>query len=302
MLEKAVNDAASITGLPSNASKKEIKHSFQKEQYNKKFIEAKNSLMGEVPFHLLSPFYDKTICGRPLRELSKKDSIKVFKTINKSVPLPYVFGEDLDKPIIILDPNWKTMFVDNYVLIKGWIQFEKIKYLQDRNPEVPGIVYKLDPAKSNLRKLSKVRTMWDCIMDLKPVRDIYTDILLNETKYEVDHFIPWSFLTCDELWDLIPADSSVNSQKSNNLPSWDLYFNRFSQSQFELYQLIYKNDKVNKYFFDCRKDNLKTFWGGEELFCPGRTELEFKGILETHLKQHYDAAQRQGYAVWVYQT
>ena len=215
--------------------------------------------------------------------------------------LPYSFGEELSNPFIIIDESWKALFLDNYVPLKGWIQFQKIKYLQDRNPEVPGIIYKLDPMKTNTRRLSKVRVLWDCFMDLRPVRDIYSNVLLNKSDYDVDHFIPWSFLTCDELWDLIPIDSSINSQKSNGLPFWKLYFERFSQSQYELYQLIYDNAKMGECFADCRRDNLKTYWGGEELYCPGRTEIEFKAILEAHLKQHYNAAYRQGYAIWSYQ-
>ena len=300
VLEKAVNNAAQMTGLPSDATKKEIKYSFRKESGNKQFIKDKNTLMQEVPFHVLSPFYNKEKYGRALRKLNTKDSIKYFNDINKTFLLPYSFGEDLNRPTIIVDSNWKQMFIDNYVLLKGWIQFQKIKYLQDRNPEVPGIIYKLDPSKNNIRKLTKVRDMWDHVMDIRPVRDIYNHAFLCKNSYDVDHFIPWSFLTCDELWDLVPIDSSVNSQKSNGLPSWDLYFNSFSQTQYELYQLVFTNDIIRECFASCRKDNLKTYWGGEELFCPGKTETEFKGTLEAHLKQHYDAARRQGYNVWEY--
>lgn len=37
------------------------------------------------------------------------------------------------------------MIQDNTVNILGWIQYEKVKWLQNSNPEVPGFIYKLTP-------------------------------------------------------------------------------------------------------------------------------------------------------------
>ena len=37
------------------------------------------------------------------------------------------------------------MIQDNTVNILGWIQYEKVKWLQNNNPEVPGLIYKLAP-------------------------------------------------------------------------------------------------------------------------------------------------------------
>lgn len=42
--------------------------------------------------------------------------------------------------------------------------------------------------------------------------------------------MPWSFVAHDLLWNLIPTTKSVNSSKSNNLPS-DQYFNDFIKLQ-----------------------------------------------------------------------
>ena len=37
---------------------------------------------------------------------------------------------------------------------------KKVKYLQDRNPGVPGIIYKLEDEENKVRKLEKVRELW----------------------------------------------------------------------------------------------------------------------------------------------
>ena len=55
------------------------------------------------------------------------------------------------------------------VTISGWIKMKKIKYLQDRNPGVPGLIYKLEPEKDKERKLENVRKLWDCVIDINGV-------------------------------------------------------------------------------------------------------------------------------------
>lgn len=51
------------------------------------------------------------------------------------------------------------MIQDNAVVIKEWIQMEKVKWLQSNNPEVPGLVYKLTPLEEKIRKLTHVRNL-----------------------------------------------------------------------------------------------------------------------------------------------
>ena len=55
------------------------------------------------------------------------------------------------------------------------------------------------------------------------IRCIYTKALLSKGHYDLDHFIPWSFVVHDLLWNLLPANPSINSSKSNNLPSLEKF-------------------------------------------------------------------------------
>ena len=79
-------------------------------------------------------------------------------------------------------------------------------------------VYKLAPMDGKIRKLGKVRKRWEEIRDLHEIRDVFTGEPVQSAKYDIDHFIPWSFVMNDELWNLMPMDSSLNSDKSNRLP------------------------------------------------------------------------------------
>lgn len=72
----------------------------------------------------------------------------------------------------------------------GWIQYEKVKWLQNNNPEVPGLVYKLTPTEEKVRKLKKVRDLWQDIMEVQEIRDVFTGQPVKKKKYDIDHFIP----------------------------------------------------------------------------------------------------------------
>ena len=52
------------------------------------------------------------------------------------------------------------MIQDHTVSILGWIQYEKVKWLQNNNPEIPGLIYKLAPMDEKMRKLNRVRKLW----------------------------------------------------------------------------------------------------------------------------------------------
>ncbi len=93
-----------------------------------------------------------------------------------------------------------------------------------------------------MRKLNAVRKLWDAALDLMPVSDVFTGKQIDMKQYDVDHFIPWSFVMNDELWNLMPMDSSLNSSKSNKLPEWDPFFMKFADNQYRLYQLIHDAD------------------------------------------------------------
>ena len=88
-----------------------------------------------------------------------------------------------------------------------------------------------------MRKLNNVRKLWEGILTMSEIRDVFTDEPVVSKQYDVDYFIPWSFVMNDELWNLMPMDSSLNSSKSNRLPKWDPFFNRFARN------LCYRNEK-----------------------------------------------------------
>ena len=295
-LERAVLRLAEVSNLPANASKVEIRNAIK--EHDEELKAAKEQLTNMVPYRALAGFFrkgDSAVDWNSIRRMTA-----YIEKINRDVVLlPYTLGESSKlKKEIYFQPTWMEMFQDNTVSILGWIQYEKVKWLQNNNPEVPGLVYKLAPMDEKMRKLDKVRKLWEGILTLGEVRDVFTQDAMVPKQYDVDHFIPWSFVMNDELWNLMPMDSSLNSAKNNRLPKWDPFFARFAANQYLLYGFIHEKAGIHKLFEACYRDNLHSIWAGQELYRKGNSKGEFYGILEKNMQPVYDSARRQGYEIW----
>ncbi|WP_461815937.1 HNH endonuclease domain-containing protein [Faecalimonas sp.] len=297
-LERVVLRLTELSHLAANASKVEIKNAIA--EHNTELKIYKEQLTNMVPGRALSGFFSKsneTVPWGSVRRLTE-----YIRRIDVTlVKLPYTFGDSSKlKKEVYFNEDWMRMIQDNTVNILGWIQYEKVKWLQNNNPEVPGLIYKLAPMDEKLRKMNHVRKLWEGIILVHEIRDVFTRQPIESKKYDVDHFIPWSFVMNDELWNLMPMDSSLNSSKSNKLPKWNPFFTIFAENQYSMYCLIHKKEKLHKLFEACYRDNLHSIWAGQELYRPGNSKEEFFNILEKNMQPVYDSAKRQGYEIWNY--
>lgn len=295
-LERAVLRLTELSDLPANASKVEIQNEITK--YNAELKEFKEQLTHMVPYRALAGFFNKS--EEAVDWGSVRRMTAYIEKMNQDVVLlPYTLGTEskLNKKVYFQNA-WVEMIQDQTVAILGWIQYEKVKWLQNNNPEVPGLIYKLAPMDEKMRKLDKVRKLWEGILEISEVRDVFTDKPVAPKQYEVDHFIPWSFVMNDELWNLMPMDSSLNSSKGNRLPKWEPFFGRFARNQFMMYGLIHEKEGIRRLYEACYRDNLHSLWAGQELYRKGNSETEFYNILQKNMQMLYDSAKRQGYEVW----
>ena len=295
-LERAVEKLMKHTELDSEAGKEKIAAEIKRQ--NQLIREEKYQISKMVPYRLLSPFLVE-VGGNDKIWNQKKHLIAYIKEMNGKNSLPYIIEDAIAlKKRVVINEEWRQMLLDYMVPIRSWIKLKKIRYLQDRNPGVPGIIYKLEPENERSRKLVHVRKLWNAILELSPVRDIYSDNLISPKEYEVDHFIPWSYIANDEIWNLVPMESSLNSSKNNKLPRWEIYFKRFADRQFGMYSQVQQSDIHLKLFYECRRDNLASIWASEELYQPGISEEKFMNILDNNMKPIYDSACVLGYGVW----
>lgn len=296
-IERAVNYIQSKSDLSSSSQRDKIEEAIQSNEHDHEFQKIINQMTDDVPYRLLSPFVPE-LKGNDRLWHSDQKLIDYFNLINQKSLLPYYmeFISHSHKYVHWNDP-WAAMVKDNYILILEWIRSKKIRYLQDRNPGVPGIVYKLDIVTA--RKLNHVHHLWDAVMEKDDVIDIYTNSVLNGKRYDIDHFIPWSYVMADELWNLTPAEKASNISKSNHLPNWDKTFNAFVNNQLQLHGFIHTDDHIRELFEKCRNSNLNTLWASD--LYNVNDEDQFRSLLKENMRPVYNAARLQGYSIWLQQ-
>lgn len=294
-LERAVIKLSQLTNIPNDADRDTIILAVK--ENDRELHGEKDQLTKNVPYRMLSSFMHE-IKGNDRIWDQKKRLIAYIEQLNKKECIPYQItdGAGLKKRVVI-NEEWQDFFMDNFVTISGWIEVKKVRYLQGRNPGVPGIIYKLVPENNKQRKLRYVRNLWNTIIEIKPVYDIYSENLLGLNDFDIDHFVPWSFVANDELWNLLPMDSSLNSSKSNNLPQWK-YFELFAKNQYMMYESAKSSEKIMDKFKKCQRDNLVMPWSMEELYIAENDREAFIKVLEEKLHPVYDSARIQGYDIW----
>ena len=298
-LEKAVSRLFKLSDLPSNADEIQIINKLNEFSDDKELHFYKTELTKNVPYKALSGFANKGTEKIDLNSSAGRMIAYYNRLSGSEILLPYTFNDEKSlKKVVSFNDGWIQMIQDNTVSILGWIKYEKVKWLQNNNPEVPGIVYKLTQEDEKARKLENVRKLWDAILEIRPVKNVFMEGDINRESYAVDHFIPRNFVMNDELWNLMPMDPIQNMQKNKKLPAWNDYFEQFANNQFIMYELIHEKPGLQKLYKHCYKDNLHSIWAVQELYRKGNSPSEFIKILGKNMQPVYDSARRQGYEIW----
>lgn len=290
-LEDLVHYAYKLSGLKS--SEKRIKvleflhNCTDKELVSKKIVITRN-----VPYRLQSPFMPDF-----KGSAWNGGSADIATRINQHKRLMYYFINisGLNSKIRF-NRDWMDYILENKVIIAGWIKYNLIHYLQRRNPSVPGIANKIHPPEE--RNLDKVKKYWKLIATLKPIHEIYGDIELTADNISIDHFIPWSYVAHDELWNLHPTTRKINTQKSNFLPDWELYIDKLGNIEYEAYEMVQQYEVVHKEFDKCVKEHINDSDVLRKLFRPGITRTVFIGNLKEIIEPIYTAACNMGFELW----
>lgn len=290
-LENLVIDVSKITKLKSS-EKRETIISTIKACDDKLLKQRKQTLTYNVPYRLLAPFMP-TVKGH-VWDVPKQELVNIINSHENAIyQISSIAG--LQSTIWIRD-SWAQYIKDNCEVIMGWIQLNMILYLQRRNPSVPGIPNKLFPPQE--RKLQKVTKYWQSVLAVCNLRDIYGGIELIPQEISIDHFIPWSYVAHDELWNLSPTTRSINSQKSNHLPDWNSYFSHLCSIEYTAYQAIWQYDMVHKEFDKCAQEHINSTDTLHKLYRQGITKNEFDLNLESIIRPVYNAAQNLGFDCW----
>lgn len=295
-LLEVVSYAGEASGLRPSEKKEKILD-FLIRTEDRRILNGKKELISNVPYRILSPFVQEID-----KKIWKSGNKKIAKEFNSYPHLMYYFIEvnSLYSQIEI-QPLWISYIQKNSEIILGWIYYNLVTYLQKRNPNVPGIPNKLYPPQTR-QNIEKVKKYWKVVASTAQIRDIYGNNVLNPREIVIDHFVPWSYLTHDELWNLNPTRKEVNNQKSNNLPDWKKYIDALCQLQYQAYQLGSQDDTVKKVFDECKKVHINDDRIREQLYYPGKTARQFSTELKEILYPIYESARKSGFqSGWVWQ-
>ncbi|CAN5510247.1 HNH endonuclease domain-containing protein [soil metagenome] len=186
-----------------------------------------DTLLRFVPYRLIRPFFPETRGMKKDHEVNLRVAELCDQYFTSRKPPPYRFDSSRSK--IFFHPAWCTYLKQNLAVVRGWAWWNFLHYMQRCNPNVPAIAGKLSapPERESLQLQTK---FWREVLAATDYRCIYSGELISESDFALDHFIPWSFVVHNQLWNLIPTSTSVNSQKSDRLPSYD-YLDAFISAQ-----------------------------------------------------------------------
>ncbi len=235
-MEKMILLAYERFGIKSSENRMKIIEAV-KNSTDPELLKMKRILTLNVPYRLQAPFLDD-IKGKDWSK-RKKDLVNM---INDHNGLIYRLIEIDGLDGIVVSDDFMEYIHDNYEIVSGWIRYKTIEYLQKRNPSVPGIIYKIDPPQK--RKLEHATRYWKEVIRETEIRDIYCDVSLNDVPISIDHFVPWSYVAHDELWNLTPTTRNINSSKSNNLPNWEKYFDKMCELQYRAFEVSRSNNRI----------------------------------------------------------
>ncbi|MDR2828494.1 MAG: hypothetical protein LBV51_03645, partial [Acholeplasmatales bacterium] len=132
--------------------------------------------------------------------------------------------------------------------------FKWAKLLEQFNKLTPQIALKISQiADQSIERqnenLTKIRKLFLSLSDGNNLLDFYTDQELDISNISIDHFIPWSFIYSDDIWNLVPTSKSYNSSKSNKLPKEELII-KLNERNKKLLSILKLNPKYKDLVYD----------------------------------------------------
>lgn len=219
-LRDAIISLQEVHQLPMNISLNKLRKWLHSHKNDTQVRQTLGFLPKNVPYWFMRPWIDIA---------DTKEIMRRSQSLENNCP--YKLTKDNDTIWVELNPRWLPYLKENYVILKDYAYWNLSSFLQVRNPNVPNIINKLVKVE-NRQALTRQRNYWDFVLDHSDGQKcIYTNKPITVSNYDLDHFIPWSFVSHNLLWNLIPADESVNSSKSDRLPDLNRFLLKLASTQ-----------------------------------------------------------------------
>lgn len=172
-----------------------------------------DAIVRYVPFRLIRVFFARELQGVRDNKINQLITELAREKFEAQKPL-YRFDSSITS--LELHPEWVAYLRKNYPIVHSWAAWCWLQYMQKRNPSAPAVSSKIFPSLSR-ESLTRQTELWKRVADCEGIRCLYTGKLLG--KFSLDHFVPWTFVAHDLLWNLVPVSREANSAKGNRLPA-----------------------------------------------------------------------------------
>ncbi len=274
------------------------------ESKDRELLKQIKSFTSMVPFRLIRPFYQRELEYEKKVDHTFNDGKVNFliEKYNKQDHNNALYSMNREEQVLTISPKWAEYIIQNATIIEGWMNYKLIEYIQQRNPNVPAIPFKIFPPVQ--RNLSDATKYWEVVQRQLHLPDIFTGEAFTSENIQkngtisIDHFIPWSFVLHDELWNLYPMFKNVNSSKGNKLPDLNRYLESFCENQYKAFVAAKSMDAPKQIKQKWLEQYLTV---SKEIFKIDESDKSrefFVASMRQTIEPLYQIASNQGYGVW----
>ena len=205
-------------------------------------------------------FYNSLI-KRVVRILKQDVSHRFMKSGIEILPL---YNLDLSNEKLTFNQYEISTLKEYNYLLSQLLNYRWSQLLESFNRS-PNITNKVKGSSQEVIRRKSLNKFKDILLEIYEddiIIDFYTDKTIQLDQISVDHFVPWSFMYQDDLWNLVITSKSNNSSKSNKLISENYLdklnrknkelLNKLSRKSIEYLKLkeAVENDYAKSYYYD----------------------------------------------------
>lgn len=174
------------------------------------------------------------------------------QTITKNQQLRYNLPLK-DKRFIVVNKDAIVEIKKHYKMLFEVVILEWAKFLEKTN-FTPRLIQKVekinDPKRNSLQKYKKI------LLSVEKIpRCFYCNKELDINDIHIDHFIPWSYIFDDNIWNLVLSCSFCNLSKNSSLPTIE-YLDKLKTRNKEQKELYIKEEIIDNYYENCKKSGF----------------------------------------------
>jgi 5-methylcytosine-specific restriction endonuclease McrA len=234
----------------------------------------KQEIIRDVSFEALSDEVKLRICHKVKMKCKENVVGALFRASSDTL---YTFSKRTE--CIQLNPEVYTFLTKHKKILEKMNYFEWAKFLEKVNADTStkNLLNNLDTI--TLRNdLSYYRRI--LFEEFEERKCFYCGRELKEGKIHVDHFIPWSFIKDDNIWNLVLACPDCNLKKSDKLPPDNYMENLIIRNG-----IFIENSKLQRKGFTFYKEQKLRYiyyWakynGYNEIWMPGKRGHLFESV------------------------